>query len=174
MHIDELILLGTIIKTHGYSGGVVIALEGNFSEKVNEMELVFVEVDKKPVPFFIETSREVSPETVIVSFDYYDSDSKIREFVGNKVYSDQDPGVAPAQTDLPVAYKGYTLLNRDGKALGEIVKILSYPMQVMLEISSENSTPILIPFNRDWILKDDPKNLTLKMDLPEGLDDINT
>ena len=52
MQKKELILLGKIVKAHGFNGAVVIALEGDFSEKIIEMESVFVETDVKPVPFF--------------------------------------------------------------------------------------------------------------------------
>ena len=68
----------------------MIALEGDFSEEVNEMESVFVEVDGKPVPFFFEWVKDSGPNSIIIKFEYYDSDLTMTEFIACPVYSDKE------------------------------------------------------------------------------------
>jgi 16S rRNA processing protein RimM len=170
---EEFTLLGKIIKAHGFHGAVVIALEGNISEEIKEMESVFVEIDGKPVPFFFEWVKDSGPESLIVKFEFYNSENSILEFAGCSVYTDRQTVVPQRDSNLPIFLKGYTLLNSNKEELGAIVKILSYPMQVMLELETSNTDEILIPYNEDWIIELDNKNKTLSLDLPEGLDSIN-
>ena len=47
------ILLGRVTKTSGFEGAVVVRLERSFIENIPQIESVFVEIDGRPVPFFI-------------------------------------------------------------------------------------------------------------------------
>ncbi|MEE4116423.1 MAG: ribosome maturation factor RimM [Marinilabiliaceae bacterium] len=173
MRTDKLILLGKIIKTHGFNGAVVIALEEDVSEKVKEMESVFVEIDGKAVPFFFAEVSAPSPATLIASFDYYETKDRINEFIGCRVFSDLDPSVLKRDSDLPVSYIGYEVQDKDGKVIGKISKVLSYPMQVLFQLDAGKSEPVLIPFNPDWIVREDHSKYLLILNLPEGLETIN-
>jgi hypothetical protein len=51
------ILLGRIIKIIGYEGAVAVKLENIFTENIPQMESVFIEIEGKPVPFFISGSE---------------------------------------------------------------------------------------------------------------------
>lgn len=173
MQENELILLGKIVKLHGFHGAVVIALEGDISEKIKEMESVFVEIDGKPVPFFIEWLKETGPQTLQARFEYYDSEKSMAEFIGCNVLSDIESTVAESDSDLPIFLKGFNLHDSMGNELGEIIKVISFPMQVMLEVKSGTADDILIPYNEDWVIAIDTTKKTLSLDLPEGLETIN-
>ncbi len=174
MQINELILLGKIIKVHGYHGAVVIALEGEISEKIEEMESVFVEIDGKPVPFFFEWVKSPSPNTLVSKFDYYDSDKSIAEFIGCSVYTDKETFITSSDNKLPIFLTGYLLLDSDKHEVGEIQKVVSFPMQVMLELRKGKSGQILVPYSEDMIIELDDVNKILILELPEGIDSINT
>ena len=47
------ILLGRITKVSGYEGAVTVKLEKIFTENIPQMESVFLEIEGRPVPFFI-------------------------------------------------------------------------------------------------------------------------
>mgnify|MGYP005838565727 CR=1 FL=1 len=173
MQINELILLGKIIKLHGFHGAVVIALDGDISERIKEMELVFVEIDDRPVPFFFEWVNNISTNTLVAKFDYYDSDISVAEFVSCRVYSDNETLITYSDNKLPVFLVGYLLLDSDKQEVGEIYKVLSFPMQVMLELRKDKSEEILIPFSQDMVIEIDDLNKILILDLPEGIDSIN-
>ena len=173
MQINELILLGKIIKVHGFHGAVVIALEGEISEKIKEMESVFVEIDGRPVPFFFEWVNNTSPNTLVAKFDYFDSDKSIAEFIDSRVYTDKETIVTYSDSSLPIFLTGYLLLDSKRRKVGEIQKVLSYPMQVMLELRKGESEDILIPYSEDMIIEQDDNNKILILELPEGIDSIN-
>ena len=173
MQQNKLILLGKIIKVHGFHGAVMIALEGDFSEKVKEMESVFVEVDGKPVPFLFEWVKESGPNSIIVKFEYYDSDKLVSEFIGCRILSDIEIVIQSSDSKLPLHFTGFVLYNSDNHEIGEIIKIVSFPMQIMFELRTTQGTEILIPYNEEWILETDHSNKTIRVDLPEGLDTIN-
>jgi 16S rRNA processing protein RimM len=152
----------------------VIALEGEISEKIKEMESVFVEIDGRPVPFFFEYVNNTSPNTLVAKFDYYDSDSSVAEFVSCRVFSDNETLITYSDSKLPIYLNGYLLLDSDRREIGEIHKVLSFPRQVMLELRNARSEEILIPYSEDMILEVDDLNKILVLDLPEGIDSINT
>ena len=173
MQHNELILLGKIIKVHGFNGAVVIALEGEISEKIKEMESVFVEIDGKPVPFFFEWQKDSGPNTLLAKFDYFDSEKSIIEFVGCEVFTDREIIITSSDSQLPIFLTGYTLMDSGKRVVGEIIKVVSFPMQVMLELKTSKEGDILIPYNEDWIIELDETNKSISLNLPEGLDSIN-
>jgi len=170
---EELILLGKIIKIHGYKGALMIGLEEHFSEKINELEPVFVEVDGKPVPFFLEWIEYSGKEMFQVKFDDYNSRERVLEYVGCKVFIKGKYKRTENKSDLPVMLVSYTLVDKENTPLGKINKVLSYPMQVMLVINNERGEEVLIPYNINWVLENNKNKKILRMDLPEGIAEIN-
>ena len=80
------ILLGRISKVNGYEGAVTVKLEKIFSENIPQMESVFLEIEGKPVPFFISGSEYSGADILKLSFDGYNSDEKVSDFAGCKVF----------------------------------------------------------------------------------------
>ena len=83
---DKLILLGKIIKVHGYGGSVMINLQQYLPEEIPNMEWVFIEIDEKPVPFFVSSVKEHASGNMILKFDGYDSSEVMAEFTGCRVF----------------------------------------------------------------------------------------
>ncbi len=125
MQISDLTKLGKIIKAHGYNGAVVIALEKDFSEAFMKLESVFVIIDGLSVPFFIGECRESGKNTVIIKFDYYDSDKTLKEFIGCELFSEKDYSSFPEDTKLPLSYIGFSIMDGEGNLVGKIIKVLS-------------------------------------------------
>ena len=164
---DDLIPLGTIVRTHGYDGTVVIRRGQDSDQEKEKMESVFVEVDGIPVPFIL-TGCEASQQSLFVSFSGYGSREVVAEFTGCRVFVE---GVTRGEEDtsLPRHLVGYHLTEPSGKTLGIIQAVESYPMQVMLIILDPGGHEVLIPLNPDWIVRIDMTEREIVMDLPEGL-----
>jgi 16S rRNA processing protein RimM len=164
---DDLIPLGTIVRTHGYDGTVVIKTGRSYGEETEEMESVFVEVDGIPVPFIL-TGCEASQQSLFVSFSGYDSRQAVAEFTGCRVFVE---GVPKGEEDTQVPYHliGYHLTEPSGEKVGIIKAVESYPMQVMLILLDPGGHEVLIPLNPDWIVRIDMTEEKIVMDLPEGL-----
>ena len=170
---DELILLGKIIKIHGHQGQVMIALEAQFSEEIDDLELIFIKVDGLEVPFFISSLRDLGNNSILVTLDGYESKEKVAEFIGCEIMA-SITGLEESPPDsLPLFLRGFALIDSEGNNIGRINKIASFPMQIMLVISGNEGKEILIPLNTDWITAIDKKKKIIRMTLPDGINSIN-
>ena len=166
------ILLGRITKIHGYEGTVTVKLEKTFSENIPEMESVFLEIEGRPVPFFISWSEYAGADILRLKFDGYDSIDKISEFTGCRVYLTSGPEDIILSGDIE-SIKGYKVVLQDKKHLGTITEVIQNPGQWLIKILSPDNKEILVPLHEHFILKVDTRRQTLIMNLPEGLTEIN-
>jgi len=170
---DELILLGKIIKIHGHEGNVMIALETQFSEEIDELELVFIKVDGLAVPFFISSLRDLGNNNILVTFDGYESKEKVAEFIGCEIMASITSLEESSPDSLPLFLRGFSLIDSEGNRVGRVNKIASYPMQIMLVIGGKDDREILIPLNTEWVTAIDKKKKIIQMALPDGFNSIN-
>src|SRR5450759_1651583 len=94
------ILLGRITKASGYEGAVAVKLEKIFTENIPQMESVFMEIEGRPVPFFISDIEYPGADILKLSFDGYNSSGKISEFIGSRIFlTNNMPGNIDQKTD---------------------------------------------------------------------------
>jgi 16S rRNA processing protein RimM len=166
------ILLGRILKADGFDGSVTIKLEEAFREKIPEMESVFLEIDGKPVPFFISESESAVNDILRLKFNGYDSIEKINEFVGCRVYL-TTPGTGKSKVLNSSGFTGYSVFLPGNRLLGEVTDIIENPGQILLILKSPAGKEILVPFHEDFIISVNKRKKLIEMDLPEGLTEIN-
>jgi 16S rRNA processing protein RimM len=166
------ILLGRITKVSGYEGAVTVKLERLFSEKLPHMESVFLEIEGRPVPFFIAGSEYSGADILKLQFEGYESSEKVNEFVGCKVFLTT---AAPVGKKIESAkdLTGFSVLTSDNLVLGSVGEVIQNPGQWLLSVVSDTHKTILIPLHENFIVKIDKKKKILIMDLPEGLTEIN-
>ena len=165
------ILLGRISKIHGYEGAVTIRLERYFSDIIPKMESVFIEIDGRPVPFFIELAEQPDNLTLRFKFSGYESDSKMKEFVGCQVYL-TDPELKFSKIEDPQYLIDYKVFSNENVLIGTISGIIEYPGQLLLSIKSASGKDILLPLHEDLVNKIDTKKRVIRMIIPEGIADI--
>jgi 16S rRNA processing protein RimM len=166
------ILLGRITKVSGFEGAVTVRLEKCFSEKLPHMESVFLEIEGRPVPFFVSGSEYSGSDILRLKFEGYNSSDKVFEFVGCKVF---------LTTATPVGNKieviklliGYKVLTPENITLGSIQEVIPNPGQWLLSVISPSNKEILIPLHEHFIVKIENKKKQVIMDIPEGLTEIN-
>ncbi len=166
------ILLGLITKTSGFEGTVIIKLENKFIENIPLMESVFLEVEGRPVPFFISEYEYSGSDILKVSFEGYDSIAKVSEFKGCRVFLTSGNFESHEQSDIQ-QFAGYSVYNQDENHIGTVKTILTNPGQWLLSILSPAGKEILIPFHEDLIIKINRRRKTIIMEIPDGLIDIN-
>lgn len=164
-------LLGTISKISGYSGSVIVKLEKSFLNNLPGTDSVFVEVDGKPVPFFISGSEYNGGELLKIKFDYYDSPDKMEEFIGCRIYIASLPGEKTV-ANIGKNISGFKIILRNKDEIGIIKEVIHNPGQDLLRVISSAKKEILIPYHEDFIIKIDHKKESIMMELPEGLIDI--
>src|SRR5216117_3783373 len=86
MTIDSCFKLGQIQKAHGFKGEVMIQLQVKKPEDYKDLESVFVEINQKLVPFFIENLRITTGEKAIVKFEDVNDEAGIKKLVGLSIY----------------------------------------------------------------------------------------
>jgi 16S rRNA processing protein RimM len=166
------ILLGKITRVHGFEGAVTVKIEDNFSEKLPEMESVFLEIEGNPVPFFIEYLEYINPDIIRMKFEDYDNVSKVREFTGCNVFLPL-PADFRNNTVETTDLSGYKLISDRNNRIGIVEGIIKNPGQWLFNVKAVKGEYILIPVHEDLIFEINHKNKVIKMTIPEGLTDIN-
>jgi 16S rRNA processing protein RimM len=166
------ILLGRITKISGYEGAVAVKLEKTFTENIPHLESVFLEIDGKPVPFFISEYEYSGADILKLKFEDYVTIEKVTEFVNCNVFLTTTPATGNIKDDL-ADLTGYSILSVDNTLIGVVTDVIQNPGQWLLSVQTENNREILIPFHDDFIRSIDDKAKILVMDIPEGLIDLN-
>jgi len=165
------ILLGRIVKAQGFDGSVSVKLERGFTEEIPDMESVFLEIEGKPVPFFIEESERSGADNLRLKFSKYNSQSVISGFTGCRVYLTRPPEHKSGKSSQ--SFKGYKVYDGAGKFTATVRDIVNNPGQILLLVDTAEGKEILIPFHEDLIRNIDRKKREICMDLPEGIAEIN-
>jgi len=166
------ISLGRIAKVSGFEGAVAIKLERSFIENLPQMESVFIEIEGRPVPFFISELSYSGGDILKIKFRDYNTVDKVTEFKGCKIYLTL--GIqANEKTDDYGSIIGYEVLTTDNQSLGLITEVVQNPGQWLLSITSPHKKEILVPLHEDLIILLDDKKKILILKIPEGLLEIN-
>jgi 16S rRNA processing protein RimM len=167
------ILIGQITKTSGFEGTVIVRLEKRFIEDIPEPESVFLEIDGRPVPFFIDSLEYSGGDILKLSFTGYDSPDKVSEFRGCNVFLTAGSPEKEAADPGLLFLKGYTVADADKNTVGIVKEVISNPGQFLLDIETAGGEQVLVPLHEDLIVSIDKKGKKIIMDLPEGLREIN-
>jgi 16S rRNA processing protein RimM len=166
------ILLGRILKVSGYEGAVTLKLEHYFLGNIPHMESVFLEIEGRPVPFFIADAEYSGAELLKLKFIDFDSDIKVARFIGCRVFL-TTPHTTSESTGGFLSFVGYKIMDNKDGLIGTVVEIIDTHGQLLMNISSASGKEILIPLHEDFIVSVDKRKKILLLDLPEGLTEIN-
>ena|SRR5664279_3400016 len=166
------ILLGRITKVSGYEGAVAVKLEKIFIENIPQMESVFLEVEGRPVPFFISYIDYSGADILKLQFEGYTSTEKISEFIGCRIFLTPGTNVYSGKQDNPDLI-GFEVFINKNILLGSISDVMQNSGQWLITVISVNKRNILIPFHEDFIVKIDNQGKRIFMDIPDGLIEIN-
>jgi 16S rRNA processing protein RimM len=150
------ILIGQITRTSGFEGTVMVRLEKKFIENIPEPESVFLEVEGRPVPFFISSLEYSGGDILKLSFTGYDSLEKVSEFKGCKVFLTSGSREEEEDSGL-MLLKGYSVIDTTKEAVGTVREIISNPGQFLLDIETAGGKQILVPLHEDLIVSIDKR-----------------
>jgi 16S rRNA processing protein RimM len=135
------------------------------------MESVFLEIDGRPVPFFISSFDYPGSDILKISFRDYESLQKTGEFKGCNVYLTE--GGPDSQEESLPDFSGYTVMDQQSRPIGTIDTIIENPAQLLLSIISAEGKEYLVPLHEDLILKIEKRKKVIVMEIPEGLLDLD-
>jgi 16S rRNA processing protein RimM len=170
MRIQDCVLLGTITKTHGVDGKVVLQSEINLETK-DFREPIFITFDGLPVPFFIITADRKRPDQFILTLELVPNVDEASRLVGHDVFIPQDDALLQNEFDLSQLV-GLVVIDQEQGEIGTCQSIDNVAGNYLLSVS-HGKQEVLIPFAEDFIVEFIPEENYLLLDLPEGLLDLN-
>jgi 16S rRNA processing protein RimM len=87
---DKCLLLGTISKTHGVRGELIIRITEPSFEPDENWESLFLQIDGILVPFFISSIHVPKADEWIICFEDYDTKDSVLNFIGLPVWIEKE------------------------------------------------------------------------------------
>ena len=172
MRKEDCFYLGKIAKKFSFKGEVLAYLDTDEPELYQNLESVFVELNKTLVPFFIESSSLHKEKFLRVRFEDIQTEEDADEIMGSEIYLPLSmlPQLEGTQFYFHEVI-GVDVLDTKHGNIGKISAINDSGAQPLFEIN-KNGIELLIPLIDDFIIDLDRKNKTITLETPEGLVDL--
>ena len=172
MDSENVYWLGTISKSRGADGSIVLKLDDKISERFYEMESVFLEIEGLLVPFFINVAEPFDQNNILLNLDSVTTKNQCKDLIGCKVYTELSDVIIPDKNKSRYScLKGFTLWDHKYGTVGKITEILFYPNNPVLQVKQDQKE-IIVPLHEDLIIAIDSQKKMVKINLPEGLLDL--
>lgn len=168
MDFEACFQLGYVSKVHGIKGEIQCYFDVDIPENYKKMESVFVDINNKLVPFFIEKISLIGHKAV-VKFEDIDGIEQAAELKGKGLYLPLEklPALGGNQFYFHEII-GYRVKDEEEGLLGTIKDIYALPHQDIIAMEFENKE-VLIPISDDIIKSVDHERKELNVHLPPGL-----
>ena len=171
MQIEDCFRLGHIIKKHGLHGELSILLDVDYPQDYQNLESVFVEINKQLVPFFID-HIQINGDKAIVKLEDVDNLEAVERLKSCNLYLPE--GFLPQLGEGQFYYHeviGYEAVDKLSGTVGIINNIYEFPNQDLFGVDHQGQE-VLIPINDEIIIKVDHDSNRIEMNLPDGLLDV--
>ncbi len=172
MTIDDCFQLGYIVKAHGLNGEVQAFIDADNPRGYNNLESIFVKQGQELVPFFIEYIK-VNASKALIAFEEVEDIDSAKALKGLELYLPLEFLPALDENSFYMhEIVGFDLINTaDQKVVGSITSLLEAGPQVILQVDCEG-VEILIPYQKELLVRVDRKAQGLELNIPEGLLDV--
>ena len=169
----EYIAIGHTKKTRGVRGELKVHVKDTFLEAFIEAEVIFLELQGGPVPFFVERIREVGGW--LLKLDEVDTPEEAAGLTDKPIYLPKEKLIRDEMSvglgDDWSLLEGFSITDESAGMVGKIEEILELPQQMMAVVQYQ-AREILIPLTEELITGVDVEARELHMSLPEGLLDL--
>lgn len=172
MRKQDCFYLGKIAKKFSFKGEVLLYLDTDEPEIYENLESVFVEINKSLVPFFILKSQLHKGKFLRIRFEDIETEEDADRIIGCEAYLPLSmlPKLEGTQFYFHEVI-GFDVLDTRLGNIGKITGINDSGAQSIFEID-KNGTEILVPLIDDFIIALDRANKTITLETPEGLVDL--
>ena len=171
MDFDSCFQLGYVIKTHGLKGEVSVFLDTDQPEAYRELESVFVEQDKRLIPFFID-KIQVRGEKAVIKFEGIDDIQAANAMKSTSLWLPLD--ILPELKGNEFYYHeivGFDVEDKKHGNLGKVTAVYTSGNQDLVAVDYKG-TEVLIPITKDILYKVDKSEALIFTNLPDGLLEI--
>ena len=165
---DGYYLLGSIYRTHGVKGNVIVRLDVDEPAAYKKLQAAFLELGGSLQPFKV-TSTSILNEQLIVHFEGIEDMDEAEKLIRVPIYLPLEnlPPLKGKKLYLHEAI-GMKVIDALEGELGVIEKIYDLPEQPMASVAM-NGKELLFPVITAFIERVDRANKVLYVNLPEGL-----
>lgn len=172
MHKKECFYLGKVARKFSFKGEVLVFLDTDEPELYQNLESVFVELNKTLVPFFIEKSALHKDKFLRVRFEDVETEAEADAIMNCEVYLPLS--MLPKLEGNKFYY--HEIIDFDVEDLrlgniGKMVRVNDSNAQPLFEIDKDG-IGILVPMIDAFIIKIDRANKKVILDTPVGLVDL--
>lgn len=166
---EEVYKIGMFNKPHGIHGELSFTFTDDIFDRA-ECDYLICLLDGILVPFFIEEYRFRSDSTALVKLEGIDTAERARMFTNVDVYFPIKyiDVVEPGELSWDI-FIGFRMEDVDHGTLGEVVEIDNSTVNTLFVVERPDGEELLIPAQEDFIVGVDQALRLVKVDLPEGL-----
>src|SRR6056297_1561385 len=165
MKVQDCVHLGTITKTHGVDGKVILATDTNLDTK-DFREPIFIKIDGLLVPFFIITADNKRPGQYITTLELVDNIPEASNLIGLDVYLESGDNLLEEDIRM-FDLSGITVIDQELGEIGICTATEEVGGNILLTVDADGKE-VLIPFNEDFLVEFIPEESYILLDLPEG------
>lgn len=175
--LEKLHLGGKVLKTHGKEGELKLAVEQEvFLDLLKKSNYIFILNFGSKVPYRIDSVRGGDPP--IVSLEDINTPEEAEKLCGSPFYfldADFNTVKDEVQVDPLKMLDGFLLIDIvTGKRVGDVTKLNEVAGQILATVvDPETKKEHIIPIHNDLVVHLDEAGQVIKMELPEGLLEIN-
>ena len=174
---EELILIGHYNKPHGVTGEISATVEVDI-DVLRQLSCLVSEMDGIFVPFFVNSCRPKSSETVLLTIDGISSEQEVSRLVNHDIFAlkrdyrqeSEDEDVDGYPLDF---FIGFEIRDTDGTTIGTITDVDEQTENAIFIVSRDDVSELMVPASDDLIVEFDLDKKLMVMDLPQGLLDLN-
>ena len=166
---EECFRLGSIARLHGYKGEVSIFLDVDDPQEFKNLESVFVDIDGKLVPFFLEHIFLRNKGFAVVKFETIDTEKRATQLLKSELYLPKDLLPEKEGNDFyDFEVEGFLVIDDEFGEVGKVTQILDLKANPIIQIDS-NGSEVLIPKQDDFIRDIDWDEEIIYTTTPPGL-----
>ncbi len=165
--------IGKVSRLHGYKGELSLKLDPDFIELFSDLDHVYLNLNQKPVPFFIEEVRYTPQGYALVFFDGVDNQNDAEKVRGAEIWMNESdiPDDFFAE-DINEYLRGFTVKDLSAGEIGKVASVVEHPGNSFLVIDRDNGE-VLIPMHNDIIKEINDRAQLITIEAPEGLIELN-
>lgn len=163
---ENLIPIGRISKIHGYKGFVKTILN---QKEIKKGEPLFIEINKKPVPFFVD-EISTSAEEFLIKFDDINNSEEAEELIGLNVLIKSEQAIDNDESYFLL--ENYSVMDKNTGYAGKVISHIPKAGQDLIQIEF-NENIYYLPCVQQIINKINHKDKTIFTDIPEGIISLN-
>lgn len=161
-------LLGKIIRTHGYKGGLKAIFDVDQPQEYRELDMLFVDLKDKLIPWVIENIHFENNKVNLKLADLNDMEGA-EKLVGHYIYLPEE--LLPKLKGNKFYYHeviGFAVIDEKHGDIGKIDRVIDLPNNPLFAVIFKDKE-ILLPITDEIIKKVDRKKKIIQVEAPEGL-----